>query len=324
MIAIDNITVSFGGWDLLKQVSFLVNDKERVALVGKNGAGKSTILKIIAGEQTASSGRVTQSGDTTIGYLPQQMQLLNNRTVMDEALAAFDYVIELEKRVEKLNIEIAEREDYHSKEYSNLLDKLQESNDLLLYSGANDRFALTERTLLGLGFERTDFLRATSEFSGGWRMRIELAKILLRRPNVMLLDEPTNHLDIESIGWLEDYLAQYNGALLLISHDRRFLDTVTNRTVEIVLGSIHDYKVPYSKYVELRKERIEGQKAAYENQQKLIQSTQEFIERFRYKPSKSNQVQSRVKQLEKLDLIEIDDEDFSTLNIKFPNAPHCG
>ncbi|MFI3322382.1 MAG: ATP-binding cassette domain-containing protein [Rikenellaceae bacterium] len=324
MISVDNITLSFGGWDLFRDISFLINDKDRVALVGKNGAGKSTIMKIIAGVQNASSGQVSKSGDTTIGYLPQQMKLHDTRTVMDEALTAFDYVISMEKRVEELNSELSERTDYESKEYEKLLHDIHDATEQLQYSGANERFALTEKALLGLGFERSDFNRPSVEFSGGWRMRIELAKILLRRPSVMLLDEPTNHLDIESINWLEEYLSNYNGALLLISHDRKFLDTVTNRTIEIILGKIHDYRAPYSKYVELRKERLEQQKAAYENQQKLIQSTEEFIERFRYKPSKSNQVQSRVKQLEKLDIIEIDDEDLSALNIKFPAAPHCG
>lgn len=245
MISVDNITLSFGGWDLFRDISFLINDKDRVALVGKNGAGKSTIMKIIAGVQNASSGQVSKSGDTTIGYLPQQMKLHDTRTVMDEALTAFDYVISMEKRVEELNSELSERTDYESKEYEKLLHDIHDATEQLQYSGANERFALTEKALLGLGFERSDFNRPSVEFSGGWRMRIELAKILLRRPSVMLLDEPTNHLDIESINWLEEYLSNYNGALLLISHDRKFLDTVTNRTIEIILGKIHDYRAPY-------------------------------------------------------------------------------
>ncbi|MEG1935069.1 MAG: ABC-F family ATP-binding cassette domain-containing protein, partial [Rikenellaceae bacterium] len=324
MISVDNITVSFAGWDLLSQISFLVNDKDRVALVGKNGAGKSTLLKIIMGLQQPTQGGVSKSSDTTVGYLPQQMQLRDSRTVIDECMTAFEETVKLENEIKKLNNSLAERTDYESKEYESILHRLHEATDQYQYHGGNECDALVEKTLLGLGFERTDFTRDTKEFSGGWRMRIELAKILLRRPSVMLLDEPTNHLDIESISWLEEYVASYKGAVVLISHDRKFLDTVTNRTIEIVLGKIYDYKVSYSKFVELRKERRDQQRSAYENQQKMIQSTQEFIDRFRYKPSKSNQVQSRVKQLDKIDVIEIDDEDASAMNIKFPPAPHCG
>lgn len=324
MISVDNITVSFAGWDLLSQVSFLVNDKDRVALVGKNGAGKSTILKIIMGLQQPTQGGISKSTDTTIGYLPQQMHLKDSHTVFDECMTAFEQTLMLENEIAKLNEQIAERTDYHSKEYESLLHRLHEATDQFQYHGGSECDALVEKTLIGLGFERSDFTRNTKEFSGGWRMRIELAKILLRRPSVMLLDEPTNHLDIESISWLEEYVSTYKGAVVLISHDRKFLDTITNRTIEIVLGKIYDYKVPYSTFVELRKERREQQYAAFENQQKMIQSTQEFIDRFRYKPSKSNQVQSRVKQLDKIDLIEIDDEDGSKIHIKFPPAPHSG
>ncbi len=324
MISVDNVTVSFGGWDLLSQVSFLVNDKDRVALVGKNGAGKSTLMKIIMGLQPPTSGAISMGSDTTIGYLPQQMQLTDSEVVFDECMKAFDATMKLEKEIENINNRIAESTDYHSKEYENLLHRLHDATEQFQYHGGNDREALVEKTLLGLGFRRGDFVRQTKEFSGGWRMRIELAKILLQRPSIMLLDEPTNHLDIESISWLESYIATYKGAVILISHDRQFLDTITNRTIEIVLSKIHDYKVSYTKFVELRKERLEQQRASYDNQQKLIQSTQEFIDRFRYKPSKSNQVQSRVKQLEKLDIIEIDDEDKSSLSIKFPPSPHSG
>ncbi len=324
MISVDNITVSFGGWDLLSQLSFLVNDKDRVALVGKNGAGKSTLMKIIAGIYQPTSGAVSKSGDTTIGYLPQQMQLKDSVSVVEECVKAFEETIALEREIESINTQIAERTDYHSAEYEQLLHRLHDATEQFQYHGGNDREALIEKTLLGLGFKRSDFSRPTKEFSGGWRMRIELAKILLRKPSVMLLDEPTNHLDIESIGWLESYIASYKGAVILISHDRKFLDTVTNRTIEIVLSKIYDYKVSYSRFVELRKERVEQQRAAYENQQKIISSTQEFIEKFRYKPTKSNQVQSRIKSLDRMDVIEIDEEDTASMNIKFPPAPHSG
>ena len=324
MISVDNITVSFGGWDLLSQVSFLVNDKDRVALVGKNGAGKSTLMKIIIGEHQPTSGTISKGSDTTVGYLPQQMHLSDSAAVFEECMKAFEATLKLEREIEALNNRLAESTDYQSEEYTELLHKLHDATEQFQYHGGNDREALVEKTLLGLGFKRSDFTRQTKEFSGGWRMRIELAKILLQRPSIMLLDEPTNHLDIESIGWLESYISSYKGAVMLISHDRKFLDTITNRTIEIVLSKVHDYKVSYTKFVELRKDRLEQQKAAYDNQQRLIQSTQEFIDRFRYKPSKSNQVQSRVKQLEKLDIIEIDDEDKSSLSIKFPPAPHSG
>ena len=324
MIAIDNLTVSFGGWTLFDEISFLVNPKDRIGLVGKNGAGKTTLLRIITGEQHATSGAVTRNSDCTIGYLPQQMKVADTTTLIDETAKAFAEVLAIEAEIERITTALAERDDYESAEYEQLMHRLDECNNRYHILGGDSREADIEKTLLGLGFRREDFNRPTSQFSGGWRMRIELAKLLLRRPSVFLLDEPTNHLDIESIQWLEEYLRNYNGAVLLISHDRAFLDNVTNRTIEISLGKIYDYKVPYSKYVVLRRERREQQMAAYENQQRMIEKTEEFIERFRYKPTKSNQVQSRIKQLERLERIEVDEEDLSTLNIKFPPAPRSG
>ena len=324
MISIDNLTVSFGGWTLFDEVSFLVNPKDRIGLVGKNGAGKTTLLRIITGEQQATSGAVTRNSDCTIGYLPQQMKVADTTTLIDETAKAFAEVIAIENEIEHITAALAERDDYESAEYEKLMHRLDECNNRYHILGGDSRDADIEKTLLGLGFRREDFNRPTSQFSGGWRMRIELAKLLLRRPSLFLLDEPTNHLDIESIQWLEEYLRNYNGAVLLISHDRAFLDNVTNRTIEISLGKIYDYKVPYSKYVVLRRERREQQMAAYENQQRMIEKTEEFIERFRYKPTKSNQVQSRIKQLERLERIEVDEEDLSTLNIKFPPAPRTG
>ncbi len=324
MISIDNVTVSFGGWTLFDQISFLVNPKDRIGLVGKNGAGKTTLLRIITGEQQPTSGVVTRNSDCTIGYLPQQMKVADTTTLIDETAKAFAEVLEIEAEIERITTALAEREDYDSPEYEQLMHRLDECNNRYHILGGDSREADIEKTLLGLGFRREDFDRPTSQFSGGWRMRIELAKLLLRRPSIFLLDEPTNHLDIESIQWLEEYLRNYNGAVLLISHDRAFLDNVTNRTIEISLGKIYDYKVPYSKYVILRRERREQQMAAYENQQRMIEKTEEFIERFRYKPTKSNQVQSRIKQLERLERIEVDEEDLSTLNIKFPPAPRSG
>ncbi|HJB84155.1 MAG TPA: ABC-F family ATP-binding cassette domain-containing protein [Candidatus Alistipes merdigallinarum] len=324
MISVDNLTVSFAGWDLFKEVSFLINEKDRIGLVGKNGAGKSTMLKVLIGEQPPTSGTVSRNGECTVGYLPQQMKVADTTTLFDETESAFSEVLGLEQEIDRLNTEIAERTDYESPEYEKLLHRLNDATDRFHILGGMNREEEVEKTLLGLGFERSDFSRPTSEFSGGWRMRIELAKLLLRRPSVFLLDEPTNHLDIESIGWLENYLKDYNGAVVLISHDRAFLDNVTTRTIEISLGKIYDYRVPYSKYVELRRERREQQMAAYQNQQKMIKQTEEFIERFRYKPTKSNQVQSRIKQLEKIERIEVDEEDLSRLNIKFPPAPRSG
>ena len=324
MISLDNLTVSYGGWTLFDNISFLINPKDRIGLVGKNGAGKTTLPRIITGEQQPTSGAVTLNGDCTIGYLPQTMRVADTTTLAEETAKAFEEVLRLEAEIEALTREIAERTDYESSEYEQLLHRLNDAQDHYHILGGETRDADIEKTLLGLGFKRSDFGRATSEFSGGWRMRIELAKLLLRRPSIFLLDEPTNHLDIESIQWLEEYLRNYNGAVLLISHDRAFLDNVTNRTVELSLGKITDYKVSYSKYVVLRAERRAQQMAAYENQQRMIEKTEEFIEKFRYKPTKSNQVQSRIKQLERLDRLEIEEEDLATLNIKFPPAPRSG
>ena len=324
MIAIDNLTVSFGGWTLFDEISFLVNPKDRIGLVGKNGAGKTTLLRIITGEQQATSGAVTRNSDCTIGYLPQQMKVADTTTLIDETAKAFTEVLAIEAEIERITTALAERDDYESAEYEQLMHRLDECNNRYHILGGDSREADIEKTLLGLGFRREDFNRPTSQFSGGWRMRIELAKLLLRRPSIFLLDEPTNHLDIESIQWLEEYLRNYNGAVLLISHDRAFLDNVTTRTVELSLGHIYDYKVPYSKFVELRAERRAQQMAAYENQQRMIEKTEEFIEKFRYKPTKSNQVQSRIKQLERLERIEVEEEDLATLNIKFPPAPRSG
>ena len=324
MISLDNLTVSYGGWTLFDNISFLINPKDRIGLVGRNGAGKTTLLPIITGEQQPTSGHVTLNGECTIGYLPQTMRVADTTTLAEETAKAFDEVLRLEAEIASLTREIAERTDYESAGYEQLLHRLNDAQDHYHILGGDTREADIEKTLLGLGFKRTDFGRATSEFSGGWRMRIELAKLLLRRPSIFLLDEPTNHLDIESIQWLEEYLKNYNGAVLLISHDRAFLDNVTNRTVELSLGKVTDYKVSYSKYVVLRAERRAQQMAAYENQQRMIEKTEEFIEKFRYKPTKSNQVQSRIKQLERLERLEIEEEDLSTLNIKFPPAPRSG
>ena len=324
MISLDNLTVSYGGWTLFDNISFLINPKDRIGLVGKNGAGKTTLLRIITGEQQPTSGAVTINGECTIGYLPQTMRVADTTTLVEETAKAFDEVLRLEAEIADLTREITVRTDYESAAYEQLLHRLNDAQDRYHILGGETRDADIEKTLLGLGFKREDFGRATSEFSGGWRMRIELAKLLLRRPSIFLLDEPTNHLDIESIQWLEEDLKNYNGAVLLISHDRAFLDNVTNRTVELSLGRITDYKVPYSKYVVLRAERRAQQLAAYENQQRMIEKTEEFIEKFRYKPTKSNQVQSRIKQLERLERLEVEEEDLATLNIKFPPAPRSG
>jgi len=324
MISLDNLTVSYGGWTLFDNISFLINPKDRIGLVGKNGAGKTTLLRLIVGEQQPTSGAITRNGACTIGYLPQQMKVADTTSLLQEAETAFAEVLELEAEIGRLTREIAERDDYESAAYESLLHRLNDADDRYRILGGDTRDADIEKTLLGLGFKRSDFDRPTSEFSGGWRMRIELAKLLLRRPSIFLLDEPTNHLDIESIQWLEEYLRNYNGAVLVISHDRAFLDNVTNRTVELLLGKVYDYKVPYSKYVVLRAERRAQQLAAYENQQRMIEKTEEFIEKFRYKPTKSNQVQSRIKQLERIERIEVDEEDLAALNIKFPPAPRSG
>jgi ATP-binding cassette subfamily F protein 3 len=324
MVSINKLTVDFGGFLLFNDVSFLINTKDRIGLVGKNGAGKSTLLKIIAGLMPPTSGTVSLPKDFTIGYLPQHMKHTNTRTVTEEVELAFEELKRVEKDIDRLNHEIANREDYESDEYLKLLDKLHEKTDRFNMLGGTNYTALIETTLKGLGFQQSDFGRNTGEFSGGWRMRIELAKILLKKPDLFLLDEPTNHLDIDSIQWLEDFLKDYNGAVVIISHDRAFLNNLTTRTVEISLGKIYDYKVPYDKFVELRKERHEQQMAAYRNQQKMIEDTEKFIERFRYKATKAVQVQSRIKQLEKLERIEVDEFDNARLNIKFPPAPRSG
>lgn len=324
MISVDKLTIRFGSTTLFSDVSYVVNPRDRIALVGKNGAGKSTMLKVFAGIQPPSTGNVAIPKEITIGYLPQHMIHNDGVTVREEAEKAFSHIFELKDEIERLSTELSTREDYDSPEYAKIIDKLTHANERLDMIGANDFQGQVEKTLLGLGFLRSDFDRQTSEFSGGWRMRIELAKILLQRPDVLLLDEPTNHLDIESIQWLEDFLKTSGSAVILVSHDRAFIDNVTNRTIEISCGKIYDYKASYSEYVELRKERREQQLRAYENQQKQIQDTEDFIERFRYKATKANQVQSRIKQLEKMEVIEIDEEDNSALRLKFPPAPHSG
>lgn len=324
MISINNLTVAYGGFTLLDEINFHISENDKIGLVGKNGAGKSTILKLICGLQTPTSGKVAVPNGVKIGYLPQIMEHHKGKSVIDEAMTAFSHIFALEDELEQVTMELSEREDYESEAYQELIIRLNELNDRIAYSKVDNPRVMAEKTLLGLGFKYEELTRATETFSQGWNMRIELAKILLSLPDVLLLDEPTNHLDIESIEWLEGYLQGYRGSLVLISHDRKFLDNITNRTVEIMLGHIHDYKVPYSKYLELRKERIAQQQAAYENQQRMIEKTEEFIDRFRYKPSKSNQVQSRVKQLEKLERIEVDVEDKSALSLKFPPAPRSG
>lgn len=324
MISINDLTVSFGGYTLLDDINFHISDKDRVGLVGKNGAGKSTILKLIMGQQSPTSGKVLMPSGLKIGYLPQVMEHSKDKNVIDETMTAFAELKQMNARMDEISAELAQRTDYESKAYQKLIIELNELNDRIAISEVDSPQSLAEKTLVGLGFKRSEFTKQTSTFSQGWNMRIELAKILLRKPEVLLLDEPTNHLDIESIQWLEDYLQSFTGSLVLISHDRRFLDNCTTRTVEVMLGHIYDYKVPYSKYVELRKERIEQQKAAYDNQQRMIEKTEDFIEKFRYKPTKSNQVQSRIKQLSKIERIEIDEEDASTLTVKFPPAPRSG
>ena len=324
MISVEGLTVEFGGFTLFDDVSFVVNKKERIALVGKNGAGKSTMLKIFAGLQLPTSGIVTTPKEVTIGYLPQQMKLSDSGTVREEAEHAFDAIRGIEREIEEINRQLAERTDYESEYYYSLIDKVTHLTELFQMEGGNSYQAELERTLMGLGFSRDDFERPTAEFSGGWRMRIELAKLLLRRPDVLLLDEPTNHLDIESIQWLENFIAMRANAVILVSHDRAFINNTTTRTIEIELGHIYDYKVKYSDYVRLREERREQQLRAYENQQKKLADTETFIERFRYKATKAVQVQSRIKQLEKIERIEVDEVDTSMINLKFPPAPRSG
>ena len=324
MLSIDNIRVDFGGTNLFHDVSFIINKKDRIALVGKNGAGKSTLMKIIAGMQSPTEGAISKPKEFTIGYLPQVMHHTDGRTVYEETELAFAHIHEMEARLEKMNNELAMRDDYESESYHELIDNYTHLNEQYTMMGGSHYEAEIERALQGLGFRREDFTRPTSEFSGGWRMRIELAKLLLQHPDILLLDEPTNHLDIESIQWLEQFLARSSNAVLLVSHDRAFLNAVTNRTIEISCGRIYDYKLSYDKFMENRKERREQQIRAYENQQKEIADIKEFIERFRYKPTKAVQVQSRIKQLEKMVPIEIDEEDTSRLRLKFAPATRSG
>lgn len=324
MISIQNLSVEFNSTALFSGVNFVINKRDKIALVGKNGAGKSTMLKIIAGLQEPTGGVVAAQKDITIGYLPQQMILTDERSVVEEVRTVFGKLDEMKASLARMNTELAERTDYESESYAELIDRISNLSDLVQMEESENGEAELEKTLLGLGFVRSDFDRNTSEFSGGWRMRIELAKLLLMRPDVLLLDEPTNHLDIESIQWLETFLKQKANVVVLVSHDRAFIDNVTNRTLEISCGKVYDYQVNYSKYVVLHQERIEQQMRAYENQQKQIQQTERFIERFRYKATKSVQVQSRIKQLEKIEEIEVDEVDNSRLNLKFPPAPRSG
>lgn len=324
MISVENLEVEFGAKPLFQNVSYVINDKDRIALVGKNGAGKSTMLKIIAGLQQPTSGVVAVPKETTIGYLPQVMVLSDEHTVMEEAMQAFDHITEMQLRLERMNNELAERTDYESESYMQLVERFTHENERFQMMGGMNFHAEIERTLIGLGFSRNDFDRPTKEFSGGWRMRIELAKLLLRKPDILLLDEPTNHLDIESIQWLENFLSTRANAVMLVSHDRAFINNVTNRTLEISCGRIYDYKVKYDEYVKLRAERREQQLRAYENQQKEIAEIKDFIERFRYKATKAVQVQSRIKQLEKIIPIEVDEVDNSSLHLKFPPAVRSG
>ncbi len=324
MISIEQLRVEFGGSPLFDDIGFLINPKDRIALVGKNGAGKTTLLKLISGKMLPTKGRIVLPKDLTIGYLPQHMIHNEGTTVMQETEKAFEHIKELKQDIDRMGTELATRTDYESEDYHRIIEKLSHTQEYLQIVDGGNYQAEIEKTLVGLGFDRSDFNRQCAEFSGGWRMRIELAKIILQRPDLLLLDEPTNHLDIESIQWLESFLIGSGSAVVLVSHDRAFIDAVTTRTIEISLGKIYDYQVNYSKYVELRKERHEQQVRAYENQQKMIRDTEEFIERFRYKATKSVQVQSRIKQLEKLERLEVDQEDNSRLHLKFPPAPHSG
>ena len=324
MVSVDGLTVEFGGTTLFKDISFVINDKDRIALMGKNGAGKSTLLKILAGVRQASRGSVSAPKDTTIAYLPQHLMTEDGRTVFEEASQAFAHLHKMEAEIEAINKQLAERTDYESDEYMALIEQVATMSEKFYAIDMTHFEEDVEKTLLGLGFERTDFNRQTSEFSGGWRMRIELAKMLLQNPDVLLLDEPTNHLDIESIGWLEVFLIQSGKAVVVISHDRKFVDNITTRTIEVTMGRIYDYKVNYSEYLRLRAERREQQMKQYEEQQKMIQETKDFIERFKGTYSKTFQVQSRVKMLEKLELVEVDEEDTSALRLKFPPSPRSG
>ena len=324
MISLNNVTVAYGSFTLLDDISVHISENDKIGLVGKNGAGKSTLMKLITGEQSPTAGHIEKPADVRIGYLPQIMEHHRGRSVIDEVMTVFDHLHGMERELDRINAELGERTDYESADYARLIDRLNEINDRLALETGESPRVQAERTLFGLGFKADELERHTETFSQGWNMRIELAKVLLAHPDVLLLDEPTNHLDIESIEWFEDYLKSFRGSLLLVSHDRKFLDNVTTRTVEILLGHIHDYKVPYSQYVTLRAERLAQQTAAYENQQRMIEKTEDFINRFRYKPTKSNQVQSRIKALEKLDRIEIDETDDAKLNLRFPPAARSG
>ncbi len=324
MISLNKIQVSFGGFDLLKDVSFLIKPEDHIGLTGKNGAGKTTMLKLIAGIIQPSQGEVSIANDTTFGYLPQEMNLKDSNTVFEETMLAFEELLQYENQITKLNHELVTETDYHSDGYLNKLNQLADLNERYSMMGGDSYEAEIEQTLLGLGFERTDFNRSTAEFSGGWRMRVELAKLLLKKPNIVLLDEPTNHLDIESIQWLENFLKTYKGAVVLVSHDKAFLDAVCSRTIEIELGKITDQNKNFSAFVEWKKEQREIQLASYRNQQKLIEDTEKFIDRFRYKATKAVQVQSRIKQLEKIDRIELEEVDNTSLKIKFPPPPRSG
>lgn len=324
MISVDGLTVEFGGTTLFKDISFQINEKDRIALMGKNGAGKSTLLKILAGERQPTKGRVSAPKDTVIAYLPQHLLTEDGRTVFEEACLPFEHLKEMEGEIEQLNQELMTRTDYESEEYMALIEKVAAMSEKFYDIDLTHFEEDVEKMLLGLGFERTDFQRPTSDFSGGWRMRIELAKLLLQNPDVLLLDEPTNHLDIESIGWLENFIMTSGKAVVVISHDRKFVDNITTRTIEITLGRIYDYKAGYSQYLELRKERREQQQKQYDDQQKMIAETKLYIERFKGTYSKTNQVQSRVRMLEKLELVEVDEEDTSRLRLKFPPSPRSG
>lgn len=324
MVSIDGLTVEFGGSALFQDISFVINEKDRIALMGKNGAGKSTLLKILAGERQPTRGRVSAPKECKIAYLPQHLITDNTSSVFDETSKAFAYLFEMEQEIERINNELSTRTDYESEEYYQLIEQVSVLSEKFYSIEAVNYEEMVEKTLLGLGFKRSDFSRSTSDFSGGWRMRIELAKILLQNPDVLLLDEPTNHLDIESIQWLEDFLVNSAKAVVVISHDRAFVDHITTRTIEVTMGRIYDYKVNYSTYLQLRKERREQQQKAYDDQQKMIAETKEFIERFKGTYSKTLQVQSRVKMLEKFEIIEVDEEDTSALRLKFPPSPRSG
>ncbi len=324
MVSVENVTVNFGGFELFKGISFLITPRDRIGLIGRNGAGKTTLLKMLNGKDQPNSGNVTIPKDLTMGYLPQNMVVSDTRNLKDEVVLAFEELLSIEKEIKTISHQIENRTDYESVDYLKLIDKLAELNERYQILGGENYEAEIEQTLIGLGFKRSDFNRQTSEFSGGWRMRVELAKIILKKPAIFLLDEPTNHLDIESIQWLEDFLKNYNGAVVMVSHDKAFLDNITTRTIEISLGKIYDQKTNYSDFIKWKQETREQQLAAYRNQQKMIADTEQFIERFRYKATKAVQVQSRVKQLEKLDRIEVEEQDNSALRIKFPPAPRSG